>query len=62
MKKFFFLLMAAGVIAGASSCKKCETCTKSGSPTITYCEKDYSTKADYDAAVSITEGLGYTCK
>ncbi len=62
MKKVFLSMAALTVLFFANSCNKCSTCTKSGSPQIKYCQKDYNSKADYDLAVSATEALGYECK
>lgn len=45
------------------ACPVCVTCTSTvvGSNPITYCEADFTTQADYDAAVANAEANGRTC-
>ena len=61
MKKIIFSLATVSVLFFASSCKECSTCTKSGSPELKYCEKDYNSKAAYDDAGALATLGGYDC-
>ncbi len=62
MKKLILSFACASVLLLANSCSKCTTCTKSGSPELKYCEKDYSSKAAYDDQVALATLGGYDCK
>lgn len=61
MKKIIFSLAAVCILFFANSCKECTTCTKSGSPELKYCEKDYSSKSAYDDQVALATLGGYDC-
>ena len=64
MKKTIFLFIALAGL-GLSSCKKCVTCSNCalGTNVGEICEKNYSSKADYDNAVNAAKNnLGCTCK
>lgn len=63
MKKVFFATaFAVLMLAGTSSCKRCQICTKASSPEIRVCEKDYDTNTQYGLALDGYEALGYDCK
>ncbi len=64
MKKSIYLFIAL-IGLGFASCKKCVTCTNCalGANVGELCEKNYNSKADYDAAVSAAENtLSCDCK
>lgn len=61
MKKITLSLFTIGMLFAVSSCSKCTTCTKTNSPQLKYCQKDYASKSDYDNAVAATTLLGYDC-
>jgi hypothetical protein len=61
MKKAILFLSMIAMIAGISSCK-CHQCTKTNDTDLHICEKDYNSKANYDAAVATAENLGYKCR
>jgi hypothetical protein len=50
------------VLSGFSSCTKCQVCTKSSSPEIRVCSKDYSSNTEYGLVLDGYESTGYTCK
>ncbi len=55
-------MAVVALMISVNSCKKCTTCTKSGSPDLKYCENQYSTKDAYDDAVALATLGGYDCK
>ncbi len=61
-KTFLFSTMAVFISMGFVSCKKCQKCTRSSSPTITICEKDYNSNTEYGLALDAYQATGYTCK
>ena len=63
MKKLFFTAaLAVTMLAGFSSCKKCQVCTKSNSNEVRVCEKDYNGSTAYGLALDVYEAGGYVCK
>lgn len=54
--------MLLGVTFSTAACKKCVTCTKSGSNDVEICKENYSgVPGAYNAAISQQESLGYDC-
>jgi hypothetical protein len=63
MKKMYLSIAAAITMTMAlGSCSKCVVCTKSASPEIRVCEKDYSSNTQYGVVVDGYELSGYSCK
>jgi len=63
MKKGILMTaLASIIIMGASSCTKCKVCTKTNSPEIRVCEKDYNTSTQFSLAVDGFQASGYVCK
>ena len=62
--KSLFITMTAGILlsVGFGSCTKCEVCTKTNSPEVRVCEKDYNTKAQYNVVLDGYQAQGYVCK
>ncbi|MBI1289032.1 MAG: hypothetical protein GC178_15800 [Flavobacteriales bacterium] len=63
MKKYFFIAMLFGMTVSTVACKKCQTCTKSGSSDIEACREGvYNTPQLYSAYIKSLEDDGYDCK
>ncbi|MBL0309923.1 MAG: hypothetical protein IPP77_09675 [Bacteroidetes bacterium] len=63
MKKVFIASAFALILSsGLMSCKRCQVCTKSSSPEVRVCEKDYSNNTLYGLALDAYEAQGYSCK
>jgi hypothetical protein len=62
MKKSFLFITTAIFLFGFTSCKRCQVCTRSSSPTVRVCEKDYKNNAEYGITLDGYEAVGYTCK
>lgn len=62
MKKVLVASVVAIILIGFSSCNKCQNCTKSSSPEIKICDKDYSNNTEYGLALDAYEAQGYNCK
>ncbi len=60
-KSTIVIALLAIVLATASSCNKCTTCSKSGGSTSTICRNSYNSTSDYNAAVYVYENTGWTC-
>lgn len=61
--RFMFGALFLGVL-GLSSCKKCETCTRTTGQYIesqVECMEDYSSGAKYRAYLNALEDVGYKC-
>jgi hypothetical protein len=59
MKKLFFVLTAAGLLLGASSCSKsCGACNASGQTGTTVCTSDPGGQTYYDLSKSICLNAG----
>lgn len=62
MKKVLITtVLALALFAGFSSCKRCQVCTKSSSPEVRVCEKDYNSNTLYGLALDGYEAQGYSC-
>jgi hypothetical protein len=63
MKNVIFMSMTALVLCvGATSCSKCQVCTKPSEPEVRLCKGDYGTETEYGIAVDTKEAQGYECK
>ena len=63
MKNLLLTAAAAVIITlSISSCSKCEVCTKSGSPDVRFCEKDYNSNTEYGFAIDVYTNQGYDCR
>jgi hypothetical protein len=63
MKKVFLLTAVTAIfLLGFTSCKRCQVCTRSSSPTIRVCEKDYKNNTEYGLTLDGYEATGYACK
>jgi hypothetical protein len=63
MKKVLFASIVAMVLCmGASSCSKCQVCTKPSEPEVRLCKGDYGSETEYGFAVDAKEAQGYECK
>lgn len=49
------------IMLSASSCRKCQICTKDSAPEIRVCEKDYNNATEYGMVVDGLELTGYNC-
>jgi predicted metal-binding protein len=54
--------VAIAIALGLGSCTKCEVCTKTNSPEIRVCAKDYNTTTQYNLVLDGYQGNGYVCK
>lgn len=61
-KAFIVAIMAIAIAVGLGSCSKCDLCTKTNSPEIRVCQKDYNTKTEYNTTLDGYEADGYVCK
>jgi hypothetical protein len=57
----FLLLVPLAATLVFSSCSKCTTCSPETGSDVKFCESDYSTSSEYDEAVNLYEGTGYSC-
>lgn len=61
-KVFFASILAATILMGTSSCRKCQLCTKTSEPEVRVCEKDYDSNTAYGLAIDVYEFGGYDCR
>lgn len=61
-KSIITAVVATVFATGLGSCTKCEVCTKTNSPEIRVCEKDYNTKTQYNVMLDTYQANGYVCK
>ncbi len=63
MKKLFLFSTLAVILSlGFTSCRKCQICTRSASPEIRICDKDYDSNTQYGLAIDALEATGYNCR
>ena len=63
MKKVLFILaLAAIVLIGFSSCRKCQVCTKDTKPDIRVCEDSYGSNTEYGLVLDAYQLDGYNCQ
>jgi len=61
MKKSHILILLLAIGTGVSSCQKCAECTGCVIGTSSFCQDDFNTKDDYQAALDAAKAFGCDC-
>lgn len=63
MKSTIYIAVTAIVLVmTASSCRKCQICTKDSAAEVRVCEKDYNNTTEYGVVIDGLELTGYNCR